>query len=133
MRNFYSIKNGGVLTVLFVTALLTLSGCKDGSGKLGVEIPADVQPVKLAAVLEAPAEYNGKQVVMKGIIAGQCPSYCEFTFRDGVHKATIFPEGFKFPKLETGKPVSVLAKVTAGPDNVVFSALGVRIEKGDKT
>jgi hypothetical protein len=62
------------------------------------------------------------------VVSGQCPSLCEFFYKEGVHKATIFPHGYKFPKLKTGRPVTVYAQVTHGSENVVFSALGVRID-----
>jgi hypothetical protein len=119
-----------VLLFVFVVAILTVAGC-DRRGEragLGVAIPAGSEHVKLADIMENPAAYNGRNVVMKGTISGQCPSLCEFLLRDGVHKATIFPQGYKFPKLTVGKPVTVYAQVTSGEEQVVFSALGVRVE-----
>jgi len=64
--------------------------------KLGVEIPKSEPIVSLAAVMENPSKYNGKQIVMNGFVSGQCASLCEFFFKEGVHTATIYPQGFKF-------------------------------------
>lgn len=130
-RKQSSIKAGRVLTTIIalVAGVSLVVGCGKSEGKrLGEDIPGDASVVELASVMEKPAEYNGKNVVMKGVIAGQCASLCEFFFKDGAHKATIFPHGYKFPKLTTGKPVTVYAQVTAGEGQVVFSALGINVE-----
>ncbi len=124
-------RSAAVLSIVFAVfaGMALVTGCGENAGtKLGVDIPRDAAVVKLASIVEQPADYNGKNVVMKGVIAGQCPSLCEFFFKDGVHKATIFPQGYKFPKLTAGKPVTVYAQVTSGEQRVVFSALGVKVE-----
>jgi hypothetical protein len=96
--------------------------------RLGMEIPSDAPVVGLDTVIANPSEYDGKTIVMKGIISGQCASLCEFFFRDGMHTATIYPQGFKFPKLKKGKPVTLYTLVISGEENVVFSALGLFME-----
>lgn len=96
--------------------------------RLGVEIPEAEPVVKLDSVIKNPAEYNGKTIAMKGVVSGQCASLCEFFFRDGIHTATIYPQGFKFPKLNRGKPVTIYAQVISGSEQVVFSALGLKME-----
>ncbi len=106
-----------------------ISGCNADAGmRLGVDIPENEPVVKLASVKENPSEYNGKTIVMKGIVSGQCASLCEFFFTDGVHKATIYPQGFKFPKLEQGKPVTIYTQIISGEGSVVFSALGLKMQ-----
>ncbi len=116
------------LFTLILFSVLVFSGCKNAGGiRLGQEIPADIKPTKLTEILAQPASYNGKTVVVNGIISGQCPSFCEFFFKEGANQVTIFPQGFKLPKLETGKKVTVYANITSG-ENVVFSALGIRTE-----
>ncbi len=130
MKREYSF-SGRILSIVVALAagFMFVAGCgKSEQTKLGAEIPGDADVVELASVIDKPAEYNGKSVVMKGVIAGQCASLCEFFFKDGVHKATIFPQGYKFPKLTTGKPVTVYAQVTAGEGQVVFSALGIKVD-----
>ncbi len=125
-------KNLSTVPVLFTVILLTVlffSGCKTGGGiRLGQEIPSDIKPTRLSEILAQPSSYNGKKVVMSGIISGQCPSFCEFFFKEGANQVTIFPQGYKLPKLQTGKKVTVYALVTSGKENVVFSALGIRSE-----
>lgn len=100
----------------------------DAGLRLGVEIPENEPVVKLASVMENPSEYHGKNIVMKGIVSGQCASLCEFSFQDGVQTATIFPQGFKFPKLERGKNVTIYTQVISGEGQIVFSALGLKME-----
>ena len=122
--------------LIFVTcAVVLVTGCNksDGSLHLGVDIPANAETVTLASIIDNPVAYNGKHVVLKGTISGQCPALCEFFLQDGIHRATIFPQGYKFPKLTAGKPVTVYAQVTSGQGQVVFSALGVRVEERRKT
>ena len=96
--------------------------------RLGVAIPKTETLVGLASVMGNPAEYDGKTLVMKGFVSGQCASLCEFMFRDGIHSATIYPQGFKFPKLKKGKPVTIYTQVIRGEGQVVFSALGLEME-----
>jgi len=121
------------MSTLLVLVFLILLGCnKEGTQNFGVDVPANLKPVKLGEVLENPTQYNGKQVLMKGVISGQCASLCELFIRDGAHQATFFAEGFKYPKLESEKPVSIYVNITSGPENVVFSALGLRVEEGNE-
>lgn len=121
-----------VYLAFFVTAVMLMGCSPSGSDafglQLGVAIPESEPVASLAAVMENPSEYNGKTIVMKGIVSGQCSALCEFFFRDGVHTATIYPEGFKFPKLELNKPVTLYTQVISGEGQTVFSALGLKME-----
>ncbi|MBN1128369.1 MAG: hypothetical protein JXA71_05250 [Chitinispirillaceae bacterium] len=112
--------------ITLVSCILLFFGCK--TKDLGAAIPADAPQVKLAQVMASPAEYNGKKVVMKGIVSAQCPSLCEFTYKEGTHSTLIFPQGFKFPKLPLGKPVTLFAEVTSGTGQVVVTAHGLKME-----
>jgi len=131
--NIMNLKCYAFNWIFFVVIALVVitSGCSppgnEGSGlQLGVDIPASEPVVKLAAVMENPSEFNGKNIVMHGFVSGQCASLCEFFFKDGVHTATIYPQGFKFPKLEHNKSVTLYAQITSG-EQVVFSALGLKM------
>lgn len=118
----------GLFTLILLTSIV-FYGCKVGDDiRLGQEIPSDIKITRLSEILAQPSSYNGKKVVISGIISGQCPSFCEFLFKEGVNQVTIFPQGYKFPKLQTGKKVTVYASITSGEENVVFSALGIRTE-----
>ncbi|MCU0609584.1 MAG: hypothetical protein MUF22_07445 [Chitinispirillaceae bacterium] len=112
-----------------VLIILAIAGCTDaGSKPLGQAIPADAQIATLAEIKASPADFNHKKVVMKGIVSAQCPSLCEFTYKEGTQAAIVFPQGFKFPKLKTNRPVTLYAEITSGPENIVVSALGMRME-----
>ncbi len=131
MNNGGSIKQTIASCLLFATVVIA-SGCGEsapGSGKAsGVEIPSDQPVVELASVLENPEEFDGKRIVMRGIVNGQCASLCEFFLLDGAHTATVYPQGFSFPKLARGSTVTIFALITSGEENVVISALGLRTE-----
>ncbi len=114
-----------ILFVLF-TIVLPLSTC--ARKNLGLPVPDGAPVVKLSDIMDAPDNFNGKKVVLKGIVSAQCPSLCEFTYKEGTTTTLIFPRGFKFPKLETGKPVTVYAEITSGTGQVVVTALGLRRE-----
>jgi hypothetical protein len=95
--------------------------------RLGVEVPKTELIVKLADVIENPDAFNGKKIVMNGVVFGQCGSLCDFFFKDGIHTVTIYPQGFKFPKLEHDKPVTIYTEIIKGDGKLVFLALGIEI------
>ena len=117
-----------LLGSLILVSVLFAANCSKSGKTLGAQIPDNEKTVRLSQIVSAADQYNGKTVRMEGIVSGQCASLCEFFFKDGAHTATIFPQGFKLPKLETGRKVAVYARVTAGEEQVVFSALGLRFE-----
>jgi len=116
---------------LLIAALL-LAGCGGSGGdsrlRLGADIPPDEPVVRLATVLQNPVEYDGRRVVLQGVVSNQCGGLCEFVLLDGKENATIHQQGIKFPKLERGKSVTIYAQVTSGEEHVVLSALGLRME-----
>lgn len=118
------------ISILVAIAVLTLTtGCSSGGGKkIGAAIPKDAQAVSLSEVNANPAQYNNQKVLLRGNITSQCVSLCDFILKDGTQSATIFPQGFKFPKFQTGAKVKVYALVTSGAEQVVFSALGMEVE-----
>lgn len=120
--------SGTVRLMSFMLAGSILWGCTGSGLQLGESIPGNMPVVSLADVMASPAAYHGKSFVMKGTVSGQCASLCEFFFKDGANKATIYPQGYEFPKLAIGNPVTVLVKVTSGEEQVVFSALGLKME-----
>ena len=121
-----------IASFVSLATVVIFIGCGEsspGSGKrFGVDIPSEQPVVELASVLENPAEFDGKRIVMRGVVSGQCASLCEFFMLDGKHTATIYPQGFSFPNLARGGNVTIYALITDGEENVVISALGLRIE-----
>lgn len=125
---FKTIPRSCGLGIVIFMMFSNLTGCSNfNKMELGISIPEESPVVSLETVLASPKEYNGKTLVIKGIISGQCASLCEFSLKDGVHKATIYPQGYKFPKLPIGKPVTTYVQVTAGDEQAVLSALGLKI------
>lgn len=117
-----------ILTVCLIMVVFCCPAAEsEAKMNLGVDIPETEPVVKLATVLENPEKFNGKKIVMKGIVSGQCAALCEFFFKDDIHSATIYPQGFKFPRLEVGKPVTIYTEVIKGEERIVFSALGIKM------
>lgn len=125
-RNVVFFRSAAFFIFVLISAI-TVAGAR-AEVQLGVEIPESQSAVRLDAVIKNPAEYNGKVIVLKGIVSGQCASLCEFFFRDGIHTATIYPQGFNFPKLKRNNPVTIYAQVISGEEQVIFSALGLKME-----
>jgi hypothetical protein len=131
MKTSISFKHTIVTLVLLAVVFIT-AGCGDskpGSGRqLGVEIPSDQPVVSLATLLEDPASFDGKRIVMRGVLSGQCASLCEFFMLDGKETATVYPQGFDMIRLEKNTSVTIYAEITNGEENVVISALGLRAD-----
>jgi hypothetical protein len=106
-------------------ALFLVPHLAEARKAVGAAVPATAPTVKLSAILDAPARYHDRAVVLRGTVNSQCASLCEFTFQDGPHKTLIYPQGFKLPRLRKGEPVTLYARVTAGERNVVLTALGL--------
>lgn len=107
-----------------------LAACSGGKGpqSLGKAIPTDVREVTLQQLLSHPDDFNNQKVVIRGHVSGQCASFCEFFLKDGGEAVTIYPQGYKLPKLTIGQKSVVYAEITTGDERVVVSALGVQFE-----
>ena len=114
----------------FACASLSAMGCggQEKGLRLGEQVPVNLSVVKLADVLAAPAGYHGQKIVLEGSVLTQCPSLCFFNFQDGPKNVTVYPKGFKLPKLERGKPVTIYVEVIKGEGQIVFSLLGLEME-----
>jgi hypothetical protein len=95
--------------------------------RLGLEIPENASAVKLASVVENPADYDGKAIVLKGTVSSICASRCHFIFQDGVQTVAVYPRGFKLPKMKRGDAVTVYTEVIAGEGQTVYTALGLQL------
>ena len=123
---FYSVS---LLSAILVMVALLAGGCSGPAGAaFGLAIPPDQAVVTVADVLASPGDFHGRSIVLRGVVSGQCSSLCEFFLREGVRTVTIFPQGFSLPRLKTGSRVTVLAKITSGEEQTVFSALGMTLE-----
>ncbi|HLV31082.1 MAG TPA: hypothetical protein VKY57_05875 [Chitinispirillaceae bacterium] len=119
-----------IFSVLVSTLLImsTFVGCSKTGKSYGEKIPESISITKLAQIINTPEQYNDKQVLLEGIVSGQCASLCEFFYKEGAHTVTIFPHKFNLPRLEKGSKVKVYALVTAGEERVVLSAHGLMVE-----
>jgi len=114
------------IPIAVLLSLLTVMGCSKSSSSLGGEIPKDAEKVVLKDLLSEPSKWNGKKVLLHGVVSGQCGSLCDFNLKDGSSVVTVFPEGYELPKLEIGRMADVYAMITAGDERVVVSAIGIK-------
>ncbi len=111
---------------LLASLTLALAGC-GGTRTVGTPAPADTPTTPLAAVLDAPEQYDGQTVVLKGVLTAQCPSQCWLTYAEGDRWVTIFTPDPKPPKIQPAQPVRVTAAVHKGEKQVVLTAKGIEI------
>jgi hypothetical protein len=110
-------------------AVILLASCSSEK-TVGTPAPGNTPPVALATVLSQPGEYHDKTVVLEGILTGQCGSLCDFTYTEKGKSVTIFMGKDKPPRLKSGTPVRVTAKVHSGEQQVVLTATGLTYYPG---
>lgn len=113
--------------LIFLLLILFLSACARNESI--PPIPPGMQATNLVDVINNPAAYDGKKVLLVGSVGNFCAtSGCHFTFQDSGETIDIYPKGFKLPKLKKGQALKVYAEVKAGEKKVVISALGLEVK-----
>ncbi len=113
--------------IILFLLLVFVSACSNSH--IGEKIPFGMRKTELADIMNNPGEYDDKNVLLVGHVAGFCAtSGCHFVFRDSGVAMNIYPKGFKLPKLEKGKPIKVYSHVKAGEKKVVVTALGLEVK-----
>ena len=116
-----------VVIPLAVVTLLLLSRAREETEMLA--IPHDMEVTKLARILENPALYDNKKVLLEGVVGRgclRCPS--DFPYQEGVNSIKIFVKGFRLPRLKPGQPIRVYAEVKAGEERAIISALALEVK-----
>lgn len=121
------MKRFNICCAALLGAAILLSACSGRKSTVGAPASGDVTPVPLATVLSAPADYDGKQVVLRGIVTAQCAALCDFTYSEGGDPVTVYMDADKAPRMQAGQPVRVTALVHKGEEKVVFTAVGVEV------
>ena len=103
------------LTTSVVAAVLVagLVGCKTTTvSKYGKPIPADVLPVPAKDILDKPAAFEGREVVVSGKITSECPSGGWIWVKDnsGEIYVNMHPTNVFIPQ-RVGKSVKAMGKV----------------------
>lgn len=119
-----------IIILLFIVFLSAVAMQESIASVLsGAPIPSEIQTLKLSDVINNPAAYDGKKILLVGSVANFCAtSGCHFTFQDSGESIDIYPKGFKLPKLKKGQIVKIYAEVKAGEKRVVIAALGLEVE-----
>ena len=116
-----------LLFCLLLVAFL-VTGC--AGEEVAVSIPADMERTRLADTLENPSVYDGKKVLLEGVVGRGCLSCpTDFPYQEGVNTIQLFVKGFRRPSLRTGQPVRVYSEVKAGEERVVISALAMEVRR----
>jgi len=113
--------------IILLLVLLAAAGCSRKAGEVGKA--GEIPEVKLASLLADPGAYNGRQVLLKGNVESVCPSGCDMVYREGPDSVTLFPRGFKIPKMKKGKPVDAYVDIVVGKKNTVYTLLRIEERK----
>jgi hypothetical protein len=109
-----------------LAAALIAAGC-GGAKIIGTPAGADVAATPLAAVLDAPEQYDGQTVVLKGVLEAQCAALCDFTYSEGGRSVTVYTPDPKPPRIQNGQPIRVTATVHMGEKQVIITAKGLEL------
>jgi len=118
-----------VLWFLPVLALVACSPARAGE-RYGKEPDPEAPRVTLAALVAEPEAYEGKDVVVDGMFAGNCGDG-DFFFKDKLDIVEADPPAPEVSKIEKGTPIRLFAlvKVIRGGDEpgVKLVAKGVEV------
>lgn len=115
-----------ILLLCLLLAALLAAGC--AGEEAAVSIPAGMERTRLADILENPSAYDGKKVLLEGVVGRGCLSCPDFPYQEGVDTIQIFVRDFSRPALRAGQPVRVYAEVEAGEERVIISALAMEVK-----
>lgn len=121
----------GKFLMLLLALSITQCGCADHakSNKIqfGQAIPENVELVKLKQIMEEPATYNNKEVLLEGQFAGIC---CEsdFFYKEDFETIELSPQGFPSPKLIVGTPIRAYGIARVSGDRIRVEVKGVEVK-----
>jgi len=97
------------------------------NGTAASEVIAGPQAARIAEILQDPRGWDGKQVVVEGKIASECPSGCWFTLKDGnaVIYIDLAPSNLVIPQRK-GSYAKVTSKVVAEGSDVYL--IGTKVD-----
>lgn len=101
--------SSAVVFAAIVSAVVFVSGCAQKT-EFGQPIPADGTEAKLADIMQNPAAYKNREVVLTGNYAGHCcPT--DFNYKEGVYGVECYYPGFEVPETKLGRPVKIYGVV----------------------
>lgn len=136
-------------TIVSLAAVVTLAAfsCKNESagskaGKPGVEkkyekfgdgVPDRASLTSIGKIVQSPADFDGKKVTVKGVIASVCPhSGCFLHLGEGTHliKVDLLEHEFTIPPGENvGHVAFATGTVRASDEQVKLAASGLQIQE----
>lgn len=114
--------------LFFILIMLTISTPGCSAEKYGGVIDKNIPIVKVKDVF-LDASWQGKMVILEGVISTQCQSSgCWFFLSDGTARVfvNLAPKGFTLPP-KTGKKAKVMGEVARDQHNVQIIAHGIEI------
>jgi hypothetical protein len=148
-RTRFGLSVGRGLMIAALAMLVPLTGCKDQevakgleTGKKGAVAGASFQEygksiaavevlTPIPTIAQSPADFDGKEVVVRGVIASVCPSAgCFMTLGEGAAQLFVDmnPNGFHVPPGKNGGSVAYAAgTIQVSGNEPTLVATGVRI------
>jgi hypothetical protein len=109
------------------TAAASGSAAPTDNGTAATRIPDGPQSARIADILRDPRGWDGKNVVVEGKIASECPSGCWFTLKDGnaVIYIDLAPSNLVIPQRK-GSYAKVTSRVVAEGSDVYL--IGTKVD-----
>lgn len=128
-------KGKGIWLVVFLLLVSIRAGTVEGKGLYGQAAPDNATVVKLKEVSENHQAYRDKEVVIEGFYGGECAGCAGFYLKERLETIEVYPQTFKSPRLDKGKPIRVYGIVRIiggakkeGTPKIVIEGKGVEVK-----
>jgi hypothetical protein len=116
------------LAVILAASTFALVNCKGKPASFGKPISdKTITPIRSIAI--APADYNDKNITVKGKIILECPTGCWFDLQQdaAILRVDILPSGLAIPQ-KTGSTATVQGTLTVKDNKATLVGTGVEIK-----
>lgn len=120
-------KGKGIWLAVFLLLASIRVGPVEGKGLYGQSAPGSVTTVKLKDVSENHQAYKDKEVVIEGFYGGECGGCAGFFLKDSLETVEVYPQTFKSPRLDKGKPIKVYGVVRVAKTKIVIEGKGMEV------
>lgn len=120
-------KGKGIWLAVFLLLASIRVGTVEGKGLYGQTAPDNVAAVKLKEISENHQKYKDKEVAIEGFYGGECGGCAGFFLKDGLETVEVYPQTFKSPRLDKGKPIRVYGIVRVVKTKIVIEGKGMEV------
>jgi hypothetical protein len=116
------------LAVILTASIFGLTSCKGKAESFGQPI-SDKTITPIRSIATAPADYNDKNITVKGKIILECPSGCWFDLQQdaAILRVDILPSNLAIPQ-KTGSTATVQGTLTIKDNKATLIGTGVEIK-----